>query len=141
MPQVIRWHTSLNKHMKGTMYEKAGLSSLERLIGKSVSSICFLPNYVQVAFEELILTCYTNPVVFITDGRTDYRMPEFKDKLCMLIGKSVQSVAEKPRDGLAIYFDDGDSITISLRFEDASSVEAAMLSERNGNIFDVWRYE
>src|SRR5258708_4920869 len=123
------------------MYEKAGLSSLERLIGKSVSSICFLPDYIQVVFEELILTCYTNPVVFISEERTDYRMPEFKDKLCMLIGKSVQSAAEKFRDGLAIYFDDGDSITISLRFEDASSVEAAMLSEQNGTIFDVWRYE
>jgi hypothetical protein len=123
------------------MYEKAGLSSLERLIGKSVSSICFLPNYVQVVFEELILTCYTNPVVFISDGRTDHRMPEFKDKLCMLIGKSVQSVVEKLNDELAIYFDDSDSITISLRFEDASSVEAAMLSEQAGTIFDVWRYE
>jgi hypothetical protein len=123
------------------MYEKAGLSSLERLVGKSVSSICFLPGYVQVVFEELILTCYTNPAVFISDGRADYRMPEFKDKLCMLIGKSVQSVTEKLRDELAIYFDDGDSITISLRFEDASSVEAAMLSEQAGTIFDVWRYE
>jgi hypothetical protein len=127
--------------MVGTMYEKAGLSSLERLIGKSVSSICFLPGYVQVVFEELILTCYTNHVVFISDERTDYRIAGFKDKLCMLIGKSVQSVAEKLRDGLAIYFDDGDSITISLRFEDAGSVEAAMLSEQTGTIFDVWRYE
>jgi hypothetical protein len=59
----------------------------------------------------------------------------------VLIGKSVQSVVEKFRDGLAIYFDDGDSITISLRFEDATSVEAAMLNEQNGTIFDVWRYE
>jgi hypothetical protein len=123
------------------MYEKAGLSSLERLIGKSVSSICFLPNYVQIVFEDLILTCYTNPVVFVSDGQTDCRMPEFKDKLCLLIGKSVQSVVEKLSDGLGIYFDDGDSITISLRFEDASSVEAAMLSEQKGAIFDVWRYE
>jgi hypothetical protein len=82
-----------------------------------------------------------NPVVFISETRTDFRMPEFKDKLCVLIGKSVQSVVEKFRDGLAIYFDDGDSITISLRFEDATSVEAAMLNEQNGTIFDVWRYE
>jgi hypothetical protein len=123
------------------MYEKAGLSSLERLVGKSVSSICFLPGYVQVVFGELILTCYTNPAVFISDERSDYRMPGFKDKLCMLIGKSVQSVTEKLRNELAIYFDDGDSVTISLRFEDANSVEAAMLHEQNGSIFDVWRYE
>jgi dsDNA-binding SOS-regulon protein len=96
---------------------------------------------VQVVFEELILTCYTNPVVFVSEERTDYRMAGFKDKLCTLIGKSVQSVSEKLRDELAIYFDDGDSMTISLRFEDAGSVEAAMLNEQNGSIFDVWRYE
>jgi hypothetical protein len=123
------------------MYEKAGLSSLERLVGKSVSSICFLPNYIQIVFEDLILTCYTNPVVCISEERVDSLMPGFKDKLCILIGKSVQSVVEKLRDELAVYFDDGDSITISLRFEDAVSVEAAMLQNQSGTIFDVWRYE
>jgi hypothetical protein len=96
---------------------------------------------VQVVFGRLFLTCYTNPAVFISDERSDCRMPGFKDKLCMLIGKSVQSVSEKLREELAIYFDDGDSMTISLRFEDAGSVEAAMLNKQNGSIFDVWRYE
>ena len=45
------------------MYEKAGLSSLERVVGKNVSAICFVQDYVQVIFEELILTCYTAPTV------------------------------------------------------------------------------
>lgn len=123
------------------MYEKAGLSALERLVGKSVSSICFLPGYVQIAFEDLILTCYTNPVVFFSEQRADFLTPGFKDKLCTLIGKSVQSVVENLRDELGVYFDDGDSIAISLRFKDAVSVEAAMLQNQSGTIFDVWRYE
>ena len=73
--------------------------------------------------------------------RADFLTPGFKDKLCMLIGKSVQSVVEKLRDELGVYFDDGDSIAISLRFEDAVAVEAAMLQNQSGTIFDVWRYE
>ena len=31
----------------GDMYKKAGLSSLERLIGRDVASICFVRDYVQ----------------------------------------------------------------------------------------------
>jgi len=123
------------------MYEKAGLSSLERLVGKNVSSVCFLPNYVQLVFEDLVLTCYTYPLIHISEEQFDYRAPAFKDKLCTLIGKSVQSVVEKLREELAIYFDDGDRIAISLRFEDATSVEATMLSSESGTIYNVWRYE
>jgi hypothetical protein len=123
------------------MYEKAGLSSLERLVGKNVSSVCFLPNYVQIIFEDLVLTCYTNPSVFVSGEKFDYRMQAFKDALCTLIGKSVQSVVETSREELAVYFDDADWMTISLRFADATSVEAAMISSQSGAIYDVWRYE
>lgn len=124
-----------------TMYEKAGLSSLERLVGKSVSSVCFLPGYVQLTFEELILTCYTNPTLIVSDQASDSRSLGYKDNLCQLIGQSVQSAVEKLREGLTVYFEGGDSLAVSLRFEDASSVEAAMLSEQGGDIFNVWRYE
>ena len=123
------------------MYEEAGLSSLERLVGKHVSSICFLPGYVQIRFEDLVLTCYTNPSVTISGEKFEHRMQGFKDALCTLIGKTVQSAVETLREELAVYFDDSDWITISLRFADATSVEAAMLSSQGGAIYNVWRYE
>jgi hypothetical protein len=123
------------------MYENAGLSSLERLIGKSVSSICFLPGYVQLVIEELILTCYTNPIVVVAKQVSTQRSLGYKDNLCQLIGQSVQSVEERLRQNLTVYFDSGDSIAISLRFDEATSVEAAMLSDQTGAIFNVWRYE
>jgi hypothetical protein len=123
------------------MYEKAGLSSLERVVGKNVSAICFVQDYVQVIFEELILTCYTAPTVLISDEAVNFHTPGYRDKLCELIGKSVQSVTERLREELSIYFDGDGSIRISLRFDDAKSVEAAMLHQQGGDIFDVWRYE
>jgi hypothetical protein len=127
--------------MTDNMYERAGLSSLERLVGRSVSAICFVQNYLQVTFEELILTCYTTPIVCISGDEANIHTPGYRDKLCELIGKSVQSVTERPRDELSIYFDGGDSVRISLRFKDAHSPEAAMLHQLGGDIFDVWRYE
>ena len=123
------------------MHEKAGLSSLERVVGREVSAVCFIQNCVQVMFEELILTCYTLPMVNNSGALFDISVPGYRDKLCELIGKSVQSVVEKDRDAVSIYFDGGDSLSISLRLKNATSVEAAMLHELGGDIFDVWRYE
>jgi hypothetical protein len=57
------------------MYEQAGLSSLERLVGKNVSSVCFLPKYVQIVFEDLVLKCYTYLLMFISEEKFDYRAP------------------------------------------------------------------
>jgi hypothetical protein len=127
--------------MADDMYERAGLSSLERLVGSSVSAICFVQNYVQVMFEDLVLTCYSTPTVCISEKEASIHTPGYRDKLCELIGKSVQSVTERLRDELAIYFEGGDSVRISLRFKDARSPEAAMLHQLGGDIFDVWRYE
>jgi hypothetical protein len=139
--RTIPWRISLDSLDYLIMYEKAGLSSLERLIGKGVSSVCFLPGYVQLVFEEVIFTCYTNPTVVISGQASNDNCPGFKDRICQLIGQSAQSVEERSRQLLAVYFDSGDSLNISLRFEDAKSVEAAMLSDQTGVIFNVWRYE
>jgi hypothetical protein len=47
------------------VYEQWGLSSLERIVGKEASSVCFVANYVQVYFDQIVLTCYTLPVVHV----------------------------------------------------------------------------
>jgi hypothetical protein len=127
--------------MSFNMYEGVGLSPLERLIGNPVSSICFVQDYVQIVFDDLVLTCYQMPTVSISDHEADPHCAVYKDRLCGLIGRSVQSVVEKPYEELAIYFDGGDWIRISLRPEHASSVEAATLHQQGGPIFIVWRYD
>jgi hypothetical protein len=123
------------------MYEGAGLSSLKRLIGTQVSSICFVQDYLQIVFDDLVLTCYTMPIVSISDQESHADTACYRDRLCDLIGRSVQSVVERPREELSVYFDGGDWIRVSLRPEHAGSVEAAMLQQQGGPIFNVWRYE
>jgi len=123
------------------MFEKAGLSSLERLIGRDVSAVCFVRTYVQLIFEDVTFTCYTCPSVSISEKRFETSSAGYRDALCGLIGQTVQSVLERPRKELTLDFESGDRIEVSLRFEDSSSVEAAMLHATGGEIFDVWRYE
>lgn len=125
----------------GDMYKKAGLSSLERLIGRDVASICFVRDYVQIGFDGLVFTCYTLPSVRSASKSIGATEPGCRDALVGLIGKHVQSVSEAHREELSIFFEEGQSLSISLRFEDAACVEAAMLHELGGPIFDVWRYE
>jgi hypothetical protein len=96
---------------------------------------------VQVIFEDLTLTCYTCPTVVISEKTFEAGSTGYRDALCALIGQIVQSVADRPRKELELYFEGGDHLEISLRHEDASSVEAAMLHVAGGEIFDVWRYE
>ena len=94
------------------MSEPAHPSSLERVVGRDVSSICFVRDYVQVCFDEFVLTCYTLPTVRMTETDSPLRLgtPAYRDKLCEFIGKFVRSVAEKPDEELAIGFDDGSPV-------------------------------
>lgn len=123
------------------MYEQSRLSSLDRLVGKAVSAICFVENYVEVVFEELVLTCYTMPIICVDGKDTEYTAFEYRNELCRLIGRAVEATSERLREELSVYFNVDSYLRISLEFEDGSSVEAAMLHERAGTIFNIWRYE
>ena len=124
------------------MYEEAGLSSLERLVGREVSSVWFVRDYLQIYFDdELIFTCYTLPVVTASEQAFSPGVLGYRDRLGDLIGKTVQSVAERRQEELFIAFDGGDSISVSLRPESLTGPEAAMLNQPGGDIFDVWRGE
>ena len=124
------------------MYEEAGLSSLERLVGREVDSVCFVRDYVQIVFDDgIVLTCYTLPIVTVSEQAFSFGVLGYRDRLGDLIGKSVQSVAERRQEELSIVFEGGDNVSVSLRTESFTSVEAAMLHRPGGDIFDVWRDE
>jgi hypothetical protein len=124
------------------MYEKAGFSSLERLVGRDVSSVCFVRDYIEIVFEELKLTCYTPPTVHSSgsDRSTTIGAPGYRDTLCEFIGKHVQSAVEKPRE-ISVQFDDSGGFIISLRCEDSVGPEAAMLHEAGAGIITIWQCE
>lgn len=89
-------------------------------------------------FDELGLTCYTLPIIHIAEERIKPRDSRYKNLLCSLIGKIVQSVAEMPESELSIYFEDQKYITISLKGEDYTCIEAAILGRVGGVVLDVW---
>ena len=121
------------------MYEETGLSSLERLVGRDVVAVNFMQNYVTIDFTgELTFTCYTPPVVTVSEQAFGLGISGYRDRLVELIGKAVQSVVERPQDELSIAFDGGDTVSVSLRLESFKGPEAAMLHEDGGDTFDVW---
>jgi hypothetical protein len=122
-------------------YEKAGLSSLERLVGKCWSIVCHVQDYIELIFEdELVLTCYALPIVELGDREICPNTLGYNDAIVALVGKTVQSVRERPRIELSLWFDSNEGVTISLRPEVSRSVEAAMLHRRGVAIYNVWRY-
>jgi hypothetical protein len=127
------------KTMTNDGYEEAGLSSLERLIGREVTIVSFVQDYLEIAFDDdLIFTCYTWPIVDVGDNKFRYGQSGYADALCRLIGQSPQSVKEVLRQELSIHFVGGDSVFVSLQHEDALGPEAAKLHKLGGTLLVVW---
>ena len=65
-------------------------------------------------------------------------MTGYRDALCGQIGKTVAFVREEHNDQLALLFEDGTTISISLKDEDRVCAEAAMLQADSGKHWNVW---
>lgn len=111
---------------------------MKRVVGETVSAVCFGRSYVEVMFKNLVLSCYTLPSIHSSYGQTSPGGSGYRNRLCELIGKRVQSVAERSMVELAIYLEEGDSIHVSLRPEDAVGPEAAILRKERGDTLRVW---
>lgn len=126
------------------MSDNAESLHLARLVGHDVSSIVFVRDYVQLTFESdkssFRLTCFTMPTVTMSGTTTKLGQPKYRDALCDLIDKVVQSATERPRDTLAINFNSGACLNVSSRPEDAHGPEVAMLTdEPSGKFCVVWQ--
>lgn len=103
-------------------------SSLAQLIGRTLSSIEFVQDYLQLRFEGITLTV-TNPLyVDDADGRASFGSRGFCDRVCALIGMPVTNVRLVEAVALTVTFVKGVQITISLRPEDYTSPEAVLFS-------------
>jgi hypothetical protein len=97
------------------------------LEGTTLSSIEFVQDYVQIRFNGPCLTITAPIKVFVgqrvyTNGCAGYR-----DMLCERIGKRLNQGFTLLGDRLDLQFDDGSKLSISLRAEDQSGPDAAVL--------------
>jgi hypothetical protein len=96
----------------------------DELQGEQLSAVTFVQDYLQLWFDGPGINV-TNPLQ-VTSGdqcRVSWQ-PGFRDLLCGQIAKRVWHVEYLRGDALRITFEDGSSLSISLKSEDYSSPEA-----------------
>jgi hypothetical protein len=101
---------------------------LKRLIGEQLTAVVFILDYVQLQFSNgSTLTALTWPSVDADGTATLYGMPNYRDALCERIAKTVRAGTVVEGENLRVEFDDDSVISVSLKPEDYSAAEAAVL--------------
>ncbi len=105
----------------------------EVLIGEELVSVEFLLDTLALHIGDNTLTLYAWPLVADAEGISlGFGQPGYRDALCFVIGLTVEKVIFNEGLELAIEFDNGVVIALSLREEDLSSPEAGTFTTLEG---------
>jgi hypothetical protein len=97
-----------------------GEQALQELVGEQLSSVTFVMDYLQLAFDGPTINAYTWPTVGVAEEVLRFGNPGYRDALCARIAVKVVSV-RLPPDRIEIAFADGSMICISLRADDLTA--------------------
>ncbi|MCB9682049.1 MAG: hypothetical protein H6733_11345 [Alphaproteobacteria bacterium] len=112
---------------------------MDILAGRSLSSVEFVHDYVQLRFDGPCLTAYVWPSLHVGGVTLCVDDTGYRDALVGRIGAGVVAASVEPDVAISIEFDDGWTVRVSLRAEDYGvGPEAAVLSGERGEPFDVW---
>jgi len=113
---------------------------LASLIGKQMTAVSFVLDYINFQFEDAFLTALSLPYVQANQGKLSYGAAGYRDMLCERISHKVTAASEIEEQEIRITFDDGSVIAIPLGLEEYRGVEAAIL-QIGPEIKCVWRPE
>jgi hypothetical protein len=102
---------------------------LSMLIGRQLSSVEFVHDYLQLRFDGPCLTAVTYPRVRVGQLWWAWGKPGYRDQVCDRIGKVVTRAVSNEGQELCIEFDDGACITISLSPDDYRAAEAVIFDD------------
>jgi hypothetical protein len=88
---------------------------LEDVVGEYLSDVTFVMDYLQLRFCGAAFSFYNWPVVILANRRLEFGEPGYRDALCGLIAKAVQSIDVFLDTGLTFKFQGGETMTVSLR--------------------------
>jgi hypothetical protein len=97
---------------------------LQVIVGKRLTSVEFVHDYVQLRLDGSLLNAVTQPSVEINGRSLHWGDVGFRDELCNRIGKSVALARIVPGEALEIHFDDTAIFRVSLRDRDYRTAEA-----------------
>jgi hypothetical protein len=109
------------------------------LIGRDLSSVEFVRDYIQIRFDGPCLTAITDPFILVENKRYSRSDVGFCDMLLSFIGLQVEKAFVEENELIYIQFSGSRSINVSLKPEDYIVVEAAIfdLNDRSGESW-VW---
>lgn len=108
---------------------------LRPIVGRQLSAVVFVQDYVQLQFDGPGLTAITWPAVVVGNTKYEYGRPGYRDALCERIATIVSSTSVKEGEEIRIDFNDDSVLLISLKPENYSGAEAAIF--HNGTE-DTW---
>lgn len=105
---------------------------LETLRGRKISAIVFVLDYLQVQFDDSILTFLTYPEVEVNKIIFSFGQSEYRNKICEFIEKYVSAVNYVEDDIFCLSFDSA-KIYCSIKPENYTSPEMIIFDNGKGN--------
>lgn len=114
-------------------------SRITEIIGKPMSAVSFVQDYIEFHFDGCVLRAFTQPLV-ITDSKR-FVVPErdSRDALCELIGKTVVNVMARDQGQIDVRFHDGSLVSIPLDVSNRQELpEAAHFVPGENQPIEIW---
>jgi hypothetical protein len=113
---------------------------LRVLIGRPLTAVTFILDYVKFQFEDAFLSSLYPPVLSLSDGSEfEFGREGFCDRVCERIQQTVVATDDNGKE-INIKLSDGSALHIPLWYEEARGSEAAIL-ECPPDPMLVWRPE
>ena len=111
---------------------------LNEIVGERLTAVTFVLDYHQLQFEGILLTIL-NPITVVERSlHTKVGEDKFRNRLCEQIAKIASRVDCREGNVLAIAFEDGSLISVSLNDKDRLGQEAVLIQVQGKvGIFDV----
>jgi hypothetical protein len=111
--------------MTGTPEKQTLADALGAIVGNDLSSVTFVRDYVQLAFDGPGMNAFTLPTVTSGSESLSLGQPGYRDSLCRQIGCRVERT-EVNDQRVSIIFENATMVSISLRDDDYRGPEALM---------------
>lgn len=110
---------------------------LQGVLGRQLSAVTFVMDYLQLDFDGHRLSCYNWPILHTEKKQISYRNAGYRDQLCALIETKVIDVGEWRDLGVVITFDCKVRLSIPLVAVNTDAPEA-LHYESSGRMWYVW---
>jgi hypothetical protein len=108
------------------------------LVGKQVSAICFVRDYVDVQFDGPILRCFSGPIIRLEEREWVFPQTGSRDALCTLIGQDVESMELDDDVRLSLRFSTNRELIVPLDQASRTGPEAMQFVPIIGGPSQIW---